>query len=147
MKLVGSRLYISGSFSSVGGQSRGRMASLNPTTGPLTTALNPAFTGANHGRRTPAPTVVRVAAEAGSVLRRVHEAARIVLELRGPRNVVGCSDAKAVDADFPRGHRVLFSVTFFAFVGQFTRAVQAHVYARGRVLDLDGPASFGLGGQ
>ncbi len=45
--LVGSRLLIGGSFSTVGGVNRTRLASLDPTNGALTSFLNLSVTGAN----------------------------------------------------------------------------------------------------
>jgi len=48
-KLVGNRLYVAGSFKSVGGVSRGGLATLDATTGALTDAVNLPFTGTNQG--------------------------------------------------------------------------------------------------
>lgn len=52
LKRLGDVLYLSGSFTTVGGQSRGRMASLNATTGALTSKLNLSFSGINNGGTT-----------------------------------------------------------------------------------------------
>ncbi|MFZ0324089.1 MAG: malectin domain-containing carbohydrate-binding protein [Actinomycetes bacterium] len=52
MKRFDSTLYISGGFSTVGGQPRGRMASLDALTGARTDKLNVAFTGVNNGGTT-----------------------------------------------------------------------------------------------
>jgi hypothetical protein len=49
MKVVGGRLYLSGSFSTVGNQPRSRMATLDAVTGGLTDALDVSFTGTNNG--------------------------------------------------------------------------------------------------
>ncbi len=73
------------------------------------------------------------------------DTAGIELELRSARNEIVYSDDQGVAVEYPRGDRVPFSVVFFPKGRQFTRAVRAHVYARARVFDVDGPASFALG--
>jgi PKD repeat protein len=49
LKLVGDRLYVSGSFTKIGADARGGLASLDPTTGALTTAVTTGFAGTNLG--------------------------------------------------------------------------------------------------
>ena len=51
-KLVGGRLYVSGAFTNVGGVTRGGLATLDPATGALTTAVTTAFAGTSHGKGT-----------------------------------------------------------------------------------------------
>jgi predicted DNA-binding WGR domain protein len=71
----------------------------------------------------------------------------VELELRGAKNEIVFSDHQGVDIAFVRDDHMPFAALFFSKGGPFERAVQAHVYARGRVMDLDGPASFALPGR
>ena len=48
-KLVGGRLYVAGAFTSVGGIARGGLASLDPSSGELTTAVTTSFAGVGNG--------------------------------------------------------------------------------------------------
>ena len=49
LKLVGNRLYVAGSFTKIGATARSGLASLDPATGAVTTAVTTAFAGTNNG--------------------------------------------------------------------------------------------------